>query len=119
MVYFVSKGAEICGPEFLFYNVHSLVHLSKEVERYGTPDNTSAFIFENYMQKLKRCVRNARNPVVQVAKRLHEESLLMKYEAEVADDACITELCKFSCKPQNNCGVTADRQCCQVISNDK
>ena len=46
LLYFVSKSCDIYGSEFLVYNVHSLVHLTQEVERFGKLDNTGAFIFD-------------------------------------------------------------------------
>jgi hypothetical protein len=54
LLYFVSQSAAIYGNKFLVYNKHSLVHLSTEVELFGKPDNSSAFVFENLMQVLKK-----------------------------------------------------------------
>ncbi|KAJ8030886.1 hypothetical protein HOLleu_27427 [Holothuria leucospilota] len=55
--YFVITGAEMYGPEFLVYNVHSLVHLPDQAQKFGSLDNCAAWQFENYMQKIKRKVR--------------------------------------------------------------
>lgn len=44
---FVSHSKEIYGIEFLVYNVHSLCHLTDDVQRYGPLDNFSAFPFES------------------------------------------------------------------------
>ena len=67
LLHFVSKSAAIYG-NFLVYSFHSLVHL----------DNSSAFVFENFMQTLKRLARSGRNPVLQVSHRLHEYNLYSK-----------------------------------------
>jgi len=64
LLHFVSNSSLLYGEEFLVYNVHSLVHLVDEVEAFGNLDNSSAFLFENFMQQLKHMVRSARNPIV-------------------------------------------------------
>lgn len=70
---FVAKCPCLYGPTFTVYNVHCLLHLYEDVEFFGCSLNEiSAFPFENYLQTLKRYVRNSRNPVAQVAKRLAE-----------------------------------------------
>lgn len=71
--WFVDASSREFGETFTSYNVHSLSHLADDVERYGTSLNDlSAFKFENYMQILKKKVRNTNNPVAQVIKRDHE-----------------------------------------------
>jgi hypothetical protein len=122
LLHFVSKSADIYGPEFLVYNVHSLVHLSKEVETFGKLDNCSAFIFENYMQTLKRYVRSARNPVVQLANRLQEERFYKISECASSNENPTAELQTFSCKPPNNCCIISEDEegrCCQIVKIEK
>jgi hypothetical protein len=71
--YFVSNCATIYGKTMVVYNVHTLLHLADDVDNFKCSlQNLSAFPFENYMQTLKRYVRSARNPLAQVANRLHE-----------------------------------------------
>ena len=73
LVYFVKKCREIYGNTFAVYNVHSLVHLPADVQNFQCSLNdVSAFPFENYLQTLKRLVKQSRNPIVQVTKRLTE-----------------------------------------------
>ena len=58
---------------FTVYNVHSLIHLSSDVEHFKCSLNdVSAFPFENYLQTLKKSVRQSQNPIAQVTKRLTE-----------------------------------------------
>ena len=70
--YFVEQGCNLYGPQFLVYNVHSMLHLAADVEVFGNLDQFSAFPFENYLHQLKRLVRSGRNPLVQIVKRLNE-----------------------------------------------
>jgi len=71
--YFVDKCKHIYTAQFVVYNVHSLKHLSDDSRHFQCSLNDiSAFPFENYLQILKRFVRNAKNPISQVAKRLLE-----------------------------------------------
>ncbi|XP_041926913.1 uncharacterized protein LOC121690429 isoform X2 [Alosa sapidissima] len=72
-VYFVEKSEEIYGKTFAVYNVHSLTHLPDNVEHFQCSlNNVSSFPFENYLWTLKKMVRQSRNPIAQVAKRLTE-----------------------------------------------
>jgi hypothetical protein len=114
LVYFVSKSAELYGEEFLVYNVHSLTHSSEEVKHFGKLDNSSAFIFENYMQHVKRSVRSARNPVLQVIRRLQEKTLYSSLVTPVLNLSCALE--NYCCKPPDNSCILEDGRCCQVIS---
>lgn len=71
---FVKHSKLIYGLEFLVYNVHSLSHLYKDVDVYGSLDNFSAFPFENYLGELKRLIRSPKKPLQQVFRRLKEKS---------------------------------------------
>lgn len=51
---FVLKAVEIYGEDFIVYNVHSILHLCTDVQRYGPFERYSCFPFENYLQFLKR-----------------------------------------------------------------
>ena len=73
IVYFVRKGKYVYGSTFTTYNVHSFLHIADDVENFGCSLNDiSAFPFENYLQTLKKYVRNSSNPVSQISKRLVE-----------------------------------------------
>ena len=58
----------------LVYNIHNLVHVVDDVEKYGHLDKFSAFRFESYLGFLKRIVRNPANPLPQLIRRLAETS---------------------------------------------
>ena len=71
--WFVKNAVHVYGPTFTVYNVHGLSHLGDDVLNFGADLNQiSAFKFENFMQKMKKCVRSSKNPVAQVVKRTEE-----------------------------------------------
>ncbi len=72
LVKFVIEIAILYSKEFLVYNVHSLIHLVDDAEKYGSLDNISAFKYENYMQTLKKMVRAHSNELSQVIRRVVE-----------------------------------------------
>ena len=73
--FFVKNCQHIYGDSFTVYNVHSLLHLADDVRHFNCSLNEiSCFPFENYMQQLKKHVRNGKSPIVQVAKRIAEIS---------------------------------------------
>ncbi len=71
--HFVNNCKHVYGETFAVYNVHGLLHLHEDINFYGCSLNEiSCFPFENFMQRLKKLVRNGNNPVAQVGKRLVE-----------------------------------------------
>ena len=71
--YFVRESKNIYSEIFVSYNVHNLIHSSDDVQKYNCSLNSiSAFPFENHLQAIKRLVRNAKNPISQVTKRMAE-----------------------------------------------
>jgi len=46
---FVYDYSILYENEFITYNVHSLIHLSRFVKHHGPLDSFSAFKFENYL----------------------------------------------------------------------
>jgi len=73
LLYFVSNYGNIYGDEYLSYNVHNLIHLSKDVDNFGSLDNFSCFKYENYMQKIKNKLHYSGKPLEELANRLFEE----------------------------------------------
>jgi hypothetical protein len=70
---FVEHSGCLYGQEFLSYNVHVTVHLANEVRQYGSLDNVAAFVFENFLGKIKRMLRKPGLPLQQIVKRLSEK----------------------------------------------
>jgi hypothetical protein len=54
------------------YNVHCLVHLVEDAQRYGSLDNVSGFPFENFLGSLIQLVRKPDWPLEQVVRRILE-----------------------------------------------
>ena len=73
---FVEHSKVIYGKQFLVYNVHTLIHLPDDVEKYGPLDLFSGFPFENYFSNVKNLVRSSKKPLQQIFRRLHELSFL-------------------------------------------
>lgn len=63
---------EIYGQQCMSYNIHASVHLAQEAKLHGSLDNVSAFVFENYLGKLKKSIRKPQHPLQQVVKRFSE-----------------------------------------------
>lgn len=51
LAYFVKKASELNGPEFVVYNVHSMLHIADDAKQFCGLDKCSGFQFENYNQK--------------------------------------------------------------------
>lgn len=76
--YFVNSFKDIYGGHFISHNIHGLLHVVDDYERYGPLDNCSAFPFENYMQTLKSFIRKPDKPLEQVVLRYQERGQLIK-----------------------------------------
>lgn len=71
--YFVEHYKDFYGAAYVTSNVHNLLHVTAEVEMYGTLDTFSAYPFENKLYMIKKMLRGGKNPLPQVAKRLTED----------------------------------------------
>lgn len=77
LICFVEHGCKLYGDEFAVYNVHSLTHITDDVEKFGCLDNISCFPFENHLRKLKKTVRKPSLPLQQIVSRLCENQFNM------------------------------------------
>jgi hypothetical protein len=105
--YFVEQCKDLYGDEFLVYNVHSLIHLKDDVEEYQSLDNCAAWVFENYMQQLKKKVRSGTNPAAQLVKRV--------LESMDAGGKNRTKQYKIACKKPNNAYNMNNGKYCYVV----
>ena len=94
--YFVEQGCNLYGPQFLAYNVHSMLHLAAAVEVSGNLDQFSAFPFENYLHQLK---------LVQIVKRLNEMMTIQNTNKRKEGNLATR-------RPNNS--YILDNSCCEV-----
>jgi len=72
MVQFVKDFGILYGEHFISYNVHGLIHLFDDFNKFCPLDTISCFKFENYMYQLKKIVRKSDKPLQKVVKRYEE-----------------------------------------------
>ncbi|KAK3923597.1 5'-nucleotidase SurE [Frankliniella fusca] len=77
---FVQYSAQLFGPDFIVYNVHSFLHLADDVQMYGKLSNFSAYPFEGMLGGLKNFILSPAKPLQQLHRRLEEKA---KCEARV------------------------------------
>ena len=70
--YFVESFCKLYGEDQMVYNVHSLIHLCEDAERFGTLDHVSAFKYENFLGRLVNLVRRPYQPCSQLVRRIME-----------------------------------------------
>lgn len=73
LVLFVGQFGDLYGSDQYVYNVHSLVHLSDDVTKFGELDSFSSFPFESFLGQLKKLVRKPNCPLQQVIRRISEK----------------------------------------------
>jgi len=73
--FFIKMFKRLYGIQNISHNVHSLVHLVSDVQKFGPLDNFSAFKYENYMQIFKKFIRKADRPLQQVIRRYIEKEI--------------------------------------------
>jgi len=71
--YFVKNFGDIYGSHFISHNIHGLLHIVDDYERFGPLDFCSCFPFENHMKFFKSALRKHDKPLQQVVRRYNEE----------------------------------------------
>lgn len=96
ITHFVRSFQIIYGKSKISHNVHNLLHVVKDVEKFGVLDNFSAFRFENYMSTIKNTLRKSEKPLAQLYKRY----------AEMEKNGNVVVECpgNFSLQKQHNAG---------------
>lgn len=77
MQYFVKTFIILYGKENASHNIHNLLHLSNEAEKFGTLQEFSAFPFENYLQSILKLIRKNDKPLEQIVRRISEHNFCL------------------------------------------
>jgi hypothetical protein len=83
LVIFVQQCEQLYGPEFIVYNVHSIIHIPDDVRKFGALDKISSFPFESFLGKIKKVVRKPQDILQQLSRRLSEGYFQSKYNNEI------------------------------------
>ena len=70
--YFVVHFSTLYGVQNVSYNVHGLLHLADDVQKFGPLDKFSAFKFENKLQEIKKLIRKHDKHLQQLVRRITE-----------------------------------------------
>jgi hypothetical protein len=69
---FVVQSEQLYGKSFVSYNVHALLHVADDVNRFGPLDRYSAYRFENFYGHVFSLVKDSSRPLQQLVKRIDE-----------------------------------------------
>lgn len=127
---FVNDFSKLYGKECISQNVHNLLHICRDVKKYGVLDNFSAFRFENYMSTIKGMIRKGDKPLEQIARRYAEmeaaeEDLCFVPELSLQqphNDGPLTEKCinvkqqyKFCKSKSYTIDCNNSKDCCVLL----
>lgn len=104
IIEFIHDFQKMYGPQNVTYDIHNLLHLPKDVQKYGSLDMFDAFPFDNYICSLKKMIRKGDKPLQQIAKRLTEyESIRdLKYKYEINNKFYVEKLHYGGIVPDNS-----------------
>lgn len=112
---FVQKFSVLFGENSISHNIHSLLHLSENVKEFGILQKCSAYDFENYLQILKKYVRQPTNILQQIFNQIKNEKRIFSkqtggfVEKKGAVEKYYKNDCLFTNKsPENMCYLTSD-----------
>lgn len=74
---FVADYIKIYGRDSISSNIHNLIHVFRDVEKFGSLKNISAYKFENYLGQFKKLLRHGNFPLSQIANRVVEKMSLL------------------------------------------
>lgn len=72
--YFVETFIKLYGKENPSHNLHHLLHICDDAEKFGTLQEFSAFPFENYLQSILKMIRKNNKELEQIVCRISEKN---------------------------------------------
>ena len=110
LLYFNNDSPRLYTASFVTYNVHGLIHVSEDVERFNEPlPSLWAFPFESFMRYMKEKVHGSRSPILQIINRVQELencSIFPRREETTM---------KIAPTPPNNCFLLKSKQIFVII----
>nr|CAI5843570.1 unnamed protein product [Callosobruchus analis] len=91
LLYFVQTFMTIYGHDQVSHNIHNLLHIAEDAEKFGNIERFSAFPFENNMLFLKRMLRKGDRPLQQIVKRIEE----MKHISQIKSSISVVSTLKI------------------------
>jgi len=73
--YFSKCFKKIYGVKFMSHNLHALLHICSDIQKYGPLDEFSVFRFENYTSNIKKMIRKNEKPLQQLSRRFWIQQL--------------------------------------------
>lgn len=84
--YFVETFITLYGKEYASHNLHHLLHICDDAERFGILQEFSAFPFENYLQSILKMVRKNNKMLEQIVCRISERNYIINRNLKVTSD---------------------------------
>lgn len=113
LMYFVYESKNLYSNKFPVYNVHNLLHIVDDVKFMECSLNEiSAFPYENFMQVLKKKVRNCKNPVIQITKRFIEKEVADNFSN--SNNSSVKVLLTISERFRDSCFLLKNGKMCLV-----
>ncbi len=100
---FVRLAEKLYGAEFISYNVHGLLHISDDAILFGSLDNASTFMFENFMQVIKKILRSNNLFLEQAYNRISEMEYVSGNLGTISNNREYSKVFELSVKIGDNC----------------
>lgn len=121
--HFVENYPQFYGLKNVNYNVHSVLHLPSYVARYGPLDNFSGYIYENFMQEIKRNIHSPHHILQQLHNRLCERDAIKErsshikaHKIEKRNDSFESNKHTFKCNGKESvCSISFENETIQFV----
>ncbi|KYN27353.1 hypothetical protein ALC57_03261 [Trachymyrmex cornetzi] len=84
--YFVETFIILYGKENASHNLHHLLHICDDVEKFGTLQEFSAFPFENHLQYLLKMIRKNNKELEQIVSRITERNYCINHNLKIRNN---------------------------------